>query len=116
MAIVAPRKIAAASLPIERKHHRFRFSLWRISRSLSPFIIRRSIPTVSLLNPPQEKSGPKECDPRPSQKNHEIVNIELRTRAIHVHQPKSAAKMCERKQLGNVANRLGELFEWRERP
>ena len=63
--------------------------------------------TASLLNSPQKKSGAQKCDHRPSQKNHEIVNIKLRTRAIHVHQPKSAAKMCKRKQLGNVANRLG---------
>ena len=61
----------------------------------------------SLLNSPQKKRGAQKCDHRPSQKNHEIVNIKLRTRAIHVHQPKSAAKMCKRKQLGNVANRLG---------
>src|SRR5438876_10301427 len=61
---------------------------------------------ASLLNSPQKESGAEECDHRPSQKNHEIVNIKLWTRAIHIHQPKSTAKMCEWKQLGDVANRL----------
>ena len=55
----------------------------------------------------KRKAAPEKCDHRPSQKNHEIVDIKLQTSAIHVHQPKSAAKMCKRKQLGNVTNRLG---------
>ena len=101
--IAAQRQIAAATQPIKRKKHRFRFNCPRISSFL--FVLRHS--TVSLLNSPQEKSGAQKCDHRPSQKNHEIVNIKLRTRAIHVHQPKSTAKMCKWKQLGNVANRLG---------
>ena len=70
-------------------------------------ISRFVILSASLLNSPQKKSGAEECDHRPSQKNHQIVNIKRQTRAIHVHQPESAAKMCKWKQLGNVANRLG---------
>src|SRR5215467_6652074 len=75
---------------------------------------RLAIFPASLLNSPQEKSGAKECNQSSRQQHDEINDVELRTRTIHVHQTKSAAKMCERKKLGNVANRLGQLFEWRE--
>src|SRR5436190_8696706 len=103
-AVAAQRQIAAASRPIETRKNRFRFSCSRISSFVCNSCL--VILSTSLLNSPQEKSGTQKRDHRPSQKNHQIVNIKLRTRAIHVHQSKSAAKMCKWKQLGNVANRL----------
>src|SRR4029077_1757754 len=74
-----------------------------------------AILVASLFDSPQEKGGPKECDHRPGKKNHEIANIELQTCAVHVHQSKGAAKMCKRKQLGDVTNGLRQLFERRKR-
>src|SRR5437764_15333030 len=67
---------------------------------LAHFVIRYDscliIPSASLLNSPQEKSGTQKRDHHPSQKNHEIIYIKLQTRAVHVHQSKSTAKMCKR--------------------
>src|SRR5215831_8502165 len=103
-------QIATASRPIEIKKYRFRFSSTRISPPVytSCFVIL----LASLLNSPQKKRGAQECDYRTGKKNHEIVNIKLQTHAVHVHQSKSAAKMCQRKQLGDVTNGLRQLFEW----
>src|SRR5262249_17737234 len=66
----------------------------------------------SLLNSPQAKCGTEKCNPRPSQQNDEIVKIKMQIRAVHVHQSKSAAKMCQRKQFGYVTDGLRQLFEW----
>src|SRR5262249_24206700 len=113
-AVAAHTQITAASRPIQVKKDPFRFNCACISSFVcnSCFVIL----AASLLDSPQEKSGPKECDHRPSQKNHEIANIKLQTRAVHVHQSKSATKMCKRKQLRDVTNSLRQLFEWRKRP
>src|SRR5215510_4591788 len=107
--IAAHTQITAASRPMQIKKDPFCFNCPCISSFVcnSSFIIL----LASLLNSPQKKRGAKECDHGPSQKNHKIVNIKLETGAIHVHQPKGAAKMCKRKKLGNVANCLGQLFE-----
>src|SRR5215472_3586026 len=88
----AHTQITAASRPIQIKKDPFRFSCMCISSFVcnSRFVIL----VASLLDSLQEKSGPKECDHCPSQKNHQIVNIKLQTGAIHVHQSKSPTKMC----------------------
>ena len=68
-----------------------------------------------LLNPFQEKNRAAKGDQRPHEKDHEVADIKLRARAIHVHEPKGAAKMCKRENFGNVADGFGQLIEWRER-
>src|ERR1700730_6478187 len=112
--IAVPMQIARPTALISKNRRRCPVKTFGISSfpRISRFALRH-FPGL-LLNSPQEKSGAEECDHRPSQKNHEIVNIKLRTCAIHIHQPKSTAKMCKWKQLGDVANRLAQLFEWRE--